>query len=94
MTPVRTSDLGATDGERLLRLSVRLDNIGSPATDKVGAIAHSFIGTHLLMEIADGEFVSTVDPPPDAVAAAAACAAAALVAGPRRARVAPRGCCW
>jgi hypothetical protein len=72
-TPVQPGDVGATDGERLVRLSVRLDNTGSPVTDKTDAIAHSFIGTHLLLEIAAGEFLSTVDPPPDAAAAAAAC---------------------
>jgi hypothetical protein len=72
-TPVSTMGAEAAGGEGLVRLSVRLDNTGPSATDKVDAIAHSFIGTHLLLEITAGEFVSTVDPPPDAAAAAAAC---------------------
>jgi hypothetical protein len=65
--------VGASAVGGLLRLSLRLDSTGPPAPDKATAIARSFIGTHLLLAMADGEFVSTVDPPVDAAAAAASC---------------------
>ncbi|MET3140829.1 UNVERIFIED_ORG: hypothetical protein ABIB13_000525 [Arthrobacter sp. UYEF2] len=37
------------------------------------AIGESFIGTHLLLSLQDGDFVSLLEPPPSAQAAAAAC---------------------
>jgi hypothetical protein len=37
------------------------------------AIAESFIGTHVLLSLQDGDFVSLLEPPPGAHAAAAAC---------------------
>ncbi|QNE13524.1 hypothetical protein [Pseudarthrobacter sp. NBSH8] len=37
------------------------------------AIAESFIGTHLLLSLQDGDFVSLLEPPPNAQAAAATC---------------------
>jgi hypothetical protein len=63
---------GSTTG--LVRVSVRVDNTTAGAgTDKESAIAASFIGAHLLLEVRDGEFVSMTDPPADAAEAVAAC---------------------
>jgi hypothetical protein len=58
----------------LVRVSVRVENTTTaPAVDKQSAIAASFIGAHLLLEVRDGEFVSMTDPPADAAEAAASC---------------------
>jgi hypothetical protein len=59
------------DGE--VRISLDVRNTGMPPGDKETAIATSFIGTHLIVEAVDGEFVSLLDPPPLAVDAAARC---------------------
>jgi hypothetical protein len=48
-------------------------NTARPATDKPEAIAVSMIGTHLLLEITGGEFVSLLEPPDSASDAAARC---------------------
>ncbi|MGV0643420.1 hypothetical protein [Mycolicibacterium sp. XJ879] len=55
----------------LLGLTFEVRNTASPAADKNQAIATSLIGTHLLIEVTDGEFVSLLDPP-DAAADAVA----------------------
>ncbi|MGV0796007.1 hypothetical protein ABQF26_03505 [Mycolicibacterium elephantis] len=47
----------------LLVLTFEVRNTASPAADKNQAIATSLIGTHLLIEVTDGEFVSLLDPP-------------------------------
>jgi len=60
------------DGEQL-RLSFEVRNVGPPAADKDEAIATSLIGTHLLIEVTDGEFVSLLEPPDSAAAAVARC---------------------
>ncbi len=60
------------DGD-LLRLTFEVRNTGTPAADKDEAIATSLIGTHVLMEVTDGEFVSLLEPPHSAVDAAARC---------------------
>ena len=60
------------DGE-LLRLTVEMRNTAPLAPDKDAAIAASMIGTHLVAEIKDGEFVSLLEPPASAAAAAAKC---------------------
>lgn len=57
----------------LLRLSVTVTNTAGPAADKDDAIAVSLIGTHLVVSVADGDFVSLLDPPADASAAASRC---------------------
>ncbi len=57
----------------LVRLSLRLENDAPPQPDKDAAIGVSLIGAHLLLEIEDGEFVSTANPPDDAADAAAGC---------------------
>ncbi len=58
----------------LVRVSVAVENVavdaaGNPAT----AIAHSFIGAHLLVSVSGAEFVSMTDPPVEAAAAAESC---------------------
>ncbi|KUI11757.1 hypothetical protein AU193_15360 [Mycobacterium sp. GA-1285] len=60
------------DGD-LLRLTFNVCNTASPARDKEDAIAVSLIGTHLLLEVADGEFVSLLEPPESAADAVARC---------------------
>ena len=60
------------DGE-LLRLTFDVRNCAAPAGDKDEAIAVSMIGTHLLLEVADGEFVSLLEPPGSAAEAVARC---------------------
>ncbi len=63
---------GEPDGD-LMRLTFEARNTGAPATDKDEAIAVSMIGTHLLLEVADGEFVSLLEPPDAATDAVARC---------------------
>jgi hypothetical protein len=60
------------DGD-LLRLTFEVRNTAPPAADKDEAIATSLIGTHLLIEVADGEFVSLLEPPDPAADAVARC---------------------
>lgn len=60
------------DGD-LLRVTLDVRNIGSPAGDKDEAIATSLIGTHVLIEVTDGEFVSLLEPPDSAADAVARC---------------------
>jgi hypothetical protein len=57
----------------LLRISLAARNTGAPAADKDDAIAASLIGTHLIAEVVDGEFVSLLEPPDSAVDAVARC---------------------
>lgn len=57
----------------LLRLTVEVHNTAAPPTDKTDAIATSLIGTHLLLEISGGAFVSLLEPPDAAAGAAARC---------------------
>ncbi|MGF2953207.1 hypothetical protein ACOJVP_12845 [Mycobacterium sp. THU-M116] len=60
------------DGD-LRRVSVRVANTGAGAADKADAIARSMIGTHLIADVAGGQFVSLLEPPPDAAAAVSRC---------------------
>jgi hypothetical protein len=61
------------DGD-LIRLTVGVANEHPDrVTGKDDAIRRSLIGTHLLLEARDAEFVSLQDPPPAAAAAAARC---------------------
>src|SRR5712672_2841022 len=60
------------DGD-LLRLTFEVRNTAPPAADKDEAIATSLIGTHLLVEVTDGEFVSLLEPPDSAAGAVARC---------------------
>jgi hypothetical protein len=66
-------DISAERDGELLRLSFEVCNTAPPAADKDEAIATSLIGTHLLIEVSDGEFVSLLEPPDSAAAAAARC---------------------
>ncbi|MCT7659492.1 hypothetical protein [Mycobacterium deserti] len=60
------------DGD-YLRLTFDVRNTALPATDRDEAIAVSMIGTHMLLEVADGEFVSLLEPPDSAAGAVARC---------------------
>jgi hypothetical protein len=62
-----------SEAPHLVRLTVRVENTGGTALDKVAAIAGSFLGAHLLLGVTDGEFVSMTDPATDAADAAARC---------------------
>ncbi|SOX53120.1 hypothetical protein MAAFP003_1790 [Mycobacterium ahvazicum] len=55
------------------RVSVRLNNIGDAAVDKDDAIARSMIGSHLIVEVVGGRFVSLLEPPRAATEAASRC---------------------
>ncbi|MDN4522477.1 hypothetical protein JN086_12800 [Mycolicibacterium austroafricanum] len=57
----------------LLRLTMEMRNTAAPVADKGDAIATSLIGTHLLLEVDGGEFVSLLEPPDPAAAAAGRC---------------------
>ena len=60
------------DGDPL-RLSLEVRNTAPAAADKDEAIAVSLIGTHLLLNVTDGEFVSLLEPPDAAADAVARC---------------------
>lgn len=66
-------NLALESDDRLLRLTLTVGNTAPPASGKDDAIAVSLIGTHAVVEVADGEFVSLLDPPPDAQAAVSRC---------------------
>jgi len=57
----------------LIRVTLDVENTAPPAVDKGDAIAVSMIGTHLIVEVTDGDFVSLLEPPDGATAAAARC---------------------
>lgn len=65
--------IGAEADGDLLRVSLTVRNIAPPVADKQDAIAVSLIGTHLIVEVTDGEFVSLLEPDAAAAAAAARC---------------------
>ena len=57
-----------------LRLDVEVLNLHrGPVTDAAEATRHSLIGTHVIIEAHDAEFVSLLEPPDELAAAAAAC---------------------
>ena len=57
-----------------LRLDVEVLNVhGGHVTDTVEATRHSLIGTHVIIEAHDAEFVSLLEPPEELAAPAAAC---------------------
>jgi hypothetical protein len=66
-------NISAERDDDLLRLTFDVRNVAAPATDKDEAIAVSMIGTHLLLEVTDGEFVSLLDPPDSAAGAVERC---------------------
>jgi len=59
----------------LLRLRVRIENPGpiDAGADRDDALRRSLVGTHTLLAVRDGGFVSLLDPPGWAQAAAAGC---------------------
>lgn len=57
----------------LVRLTITVRNCAAPALDKDDAIAVSLIGTHLIAEVTDGDFVSLLEPDESAVAAVSRC---------------------
>ncbi len=61
-----------TDGD-LLRVSIRIHNVGAAAADRDDAIARSMIGAHVIAEVVGGRFVSLLEPPPGAGDAASRC---------------------
>ncbi|CAM4399514.1 hypothetical protein MB901379_01685 [Mycobacterium basiliense] len=58
---------------KLLRVSLRLANVGPAATDKTDAVARSMIGSHVIAEVLGGQFVSLLEPPATAVDAVSRC---------------------
>ncbi|ULE32958.1 hypothetical protein [Mycobacterium sp. IDR2000157661] len=66
-------DISAQPDGELVRLAFEVQNSAAPAEDKDEAIAVSMIGTHLLLEVANGEFVSLLEPPDTAADAVARC---------------------
>jgi hypothetical protein len=63
----------AEPDDGLLRISLVARNVGAPSADKDEAIAASLIGTHVILQVEDGDFVSLLEPPPSAVDAVARC---------------------
>ncbi|KUI24467.1 hypothetical protein AU195_01355 [Mycobacterium sp. IS-1496] len=57
----------------LTGVTITVRNTGATARDKEEAISRSLIGTHLIAEVHDGNFVSLLDPPADAADASARC---------------------
>ncbi|AKS34759.1 hypothetical protein [Mycolicibacterium goodii] len=60
------------DGD-LLRVSLTVRNCAAPVRTKQDALAVSFLGTHLIAEVADGEFVSLLEPDDRAAGAVSRC---------------------
>jgi hypothetical protein len=68
-----TLTLQTEPDDGLLRISLTVRNTAAPAVDKDDAISTSFIGTHLIAEVTDGQFVSLLEPAPSAADAVARC---------------------
>ncbi len=65
--------VGMEPVDGLQRLSLELENVkAGPTIDKNDAIAHSLIGTHVIIEAHGPTFVSLLEPPDDVSAAVAA----------------------
>jgi hypothetical protein len=65
--------ISAEPVDELVRLTFDVRNTAIPVADKDSAIAASMIGTHLIIEISNGQFVSLLEPPAAAADAVAAC---------------------
>ncbi|MEU4314302.1 hypothetical protein [Nocardia sp. NPDC024068] len=65
--------LAAERDGRFLRLTAEVRNTGPPASGPQDAIARSLIGAHVLGQLADGRFISLLDPPTDAATAVGRC---------------------
>ena len=59
--------------DRFVRLTMTVRNTAAPVDNKDDAIAVSLIGTHLVAEVTDGDFVSLLEPPASADSAVARC---------------------
>ncbi|MGV0834738.1 hypothetical protein [Mycolicibacterium thermoresistibile] len=70
---VTAETLTAGPADRIHSVGVTVRNTGAPAADKDEAIARSLIGTHVIAEVSDGEFVSLLEPPAPAADAVARC---------------------
>lgn len=66
-------DVSTESDDGLRRVSISVRNTGPAASDKDSAIATSMIGTHVIAEVAGGEFVSLLEPPDAAGAAVSRC---------------------
>ena len=66
-------EITAERDDGLVRVTMAVHNTAAPAADKDEAIALSLIGTHLVAEITDGDFVSLLEPPASAEGAVARC---------------------
>ena len=67
------TEITAEHDDGLVRLTMTVRNTAAPADDKDEAIAVSLIGTHLVAEVTDGDFVSLLEPPASADSAVARC---------------------
>ena len=65
--------IAAEPDDGFVRVTMAVRNCAAPAEDKDEAIALSLIGTHLVAEIDDGDFVSLLEPPAPADNAVARC---------------------
>lgn len=66
-------DVTAECDDGFVRVTMAVRNTAAPVDDKDDAIAVSLIGTHLVAEIIDGDFVSLLEPPASADNAVARC---------------------
>jgi hypothetical protein len=66
-------ELATEHDDGLVRLTMTVHNTAAPVDDKDEAIAVSLIGTHLVAEVTDGDFVSLLEPPASADSAVARC---------------------
>ncbi|MGZ6780426.1 MAG: hypothetical protein ACXVGO_15705, partial [Mycobacterium sp.] len=66
-------DVTAERDDGFLRVTLTVRNTATPVDTKDDAIAVSFIGTHLVAEISDGDFISLLEPPAAADNAVARC---------------------
>jgi hypothetical protein len=66
-------EIAAERDDEFVRLTMTVRNSAAPADDKDEAIAVSLIGTHLVAEVDDGDFVSLLEPPASADNAVARC---------------------
>lgn len=65
--------LSTESAEGFTRVGVAVRNLGPPPAEKEETIATSLIGTHVLIEVQSGEFISLLDPPAEASDTAAEC---------------------
>ena len=66
-------DVTAERDDGFLRVTLTVRHTATPVDTKDAAIAVSFIGTHLVAEIIDGDFISLLEPPASADNAVARC---------------------